>query len=160
MTHDARPHRERYKSRRPHRRQLENCTCIAYIACTSNYCYLYSTHTHAPDSSSSGVIARCALGSTDRARADSSHRYPPLWSATQTRATYDLWWSVWNACLRTSRGMWCLRHAGALAWRRGPVCACTRVCWCRRIFTYTHTYPPPKERPEAYSCRSSSSGPP
>jgi len=21
--------------------------------------------------------------------------------------------------------------------RRGPVCACTRVCWCRRIFTYT-----------------------
>jgi len=37
-----------------------------------------------------------------------------------------------------SRGMWCLmRHAGALAWRRGPVCACTRVCSCRRIFTYT-----------------------
>jgi len=28
---------------------------------------------------------------------------------------------------------------GALAWRRGPVCACTRVCWCRRIFTYIHT---------------------
>ena len=24
-------------------------------------------------------------------------------------------------------------------WRRGPVCACTRVCWCRRIFTYIHT---------------------
>ena len=41
-----------------------------------------------------------------------------------------------NACLRTSRaGMWCLRHAGALAWRRGPVC-CVRVC--RRIFTYIH----------------------
>ena len=19
-----------------------------------------------------------------------------------------LWWSVWNACLRTSRGLWCL----------------------------------------------------
>jgi len=31
-------------------------------------------------------------------------------------------------------GVWCVRHAGALAWRRGPaVCACTRVCWCRRI---------------------------
>ena len=46
-------------------------------------------------------------------------------------------------CLRTSRGMWCLRHAGALAlaWRRGPVCACARVCWCRRIFTYImHTH--------------------
>ena len=24
-------------------------------------------------------------------------------------------------------------------WRRGPVCACTRVCWCSRIFTYIHT---------------------
>jgi len=74
--------------------------------------------------------------------------------------------------------MWCLQHAGALAWRRGPVCACagaakylhtyihthihihhagsslgltlnpgcfgpvcacTRVCWYRRIFTYIHT---------------------
>ena len=23
--------------------------------------------------------------------------------------------------------------------RRGPMCACTRVCWCRRIFTYIHT---------------------
>jgi len=58
--------------------------------------------------------------------------------------TYDLWWSVWNntCCrlLRTSHGMRCLRHAGALAWRHGPelwrgatglcvpVCAsCTRV---------------------------------
>jgi len=50
-----------------------------------------------------------------------------------------LWWSVWNTCLRTSCGMWCLRHAGALAWRRGPVCACMRVCWCRRICTYIHT---------------------
>jgi len=50
------------------------------------------------------------------------------------------WWSVWNACLRISRGMWCLWHAGALAWRRGPVCACTRVCWCRRIFTDTYIH--------------------
>jgi len=25
------------------------------------------------------------------------------------------------------------------AWRRGPVCACTRVCGCCRIFTYIHT---------------------
>ena len=24
---------------------------------------------------------------------------------------------------------------------RGPVCACTRVCWCHRIFTYIHTRP-------------------
>jgi len=32
------------------------------------------------------------------------------------------------------------RYAGALAWRRGPVCACTRVCWCRRIFTYIHAH--------------------
>jgi len=42
----------------------------------------------------------------------------------------------------------CLQPPGALlAWRRGPacVCACTRGtlvcwCWCRRIFTYIHTY--------------------
>jgi len=26
--------------------------------------------------------------------------------------------------------------------RRGPVCACMRMCWCRRIFTYIHTYRP------------------
>jgi len=40
-----------------------------------------------------------------------------------------------------SRGMWCLRHARALAWRRGPVWVCTRVYWCRRICTYIiHTY--------------------
>jgi len=39
----------------------------------------------------------------------------------------------------STRGMWCLRHAGALAWRRGPVCACTRVCWCRQIFACIHT---------------------
>jgi len=32
-------------------------------------------------------------------------------------------------------------HAGALVWRRGPVCACTRVCWCRRIFTYIYVHP-------------------
>jgi len=51
-----------------------------------------------------------------------------------------LWWSVWNACQQISRGMWCLWHAGALAWRRGPVCACTRVCWCRRISTSIHAY--------------------
>ena len=26
-------------------------------------------------------------------------------------------------------------------WRRGPVCACTRVCWCCQIFTYIrHTH--------------------
>jgi len=56
------------------------------------------------------------------------------------------WWSVWNACLRTSYGMWCLWHAGALAWGRGPVCSCTRVCCCRRIFTYIHTQPPPSPR--------------
>jgi len=34
-----------------------------------------------------------------------------------------------------------VRHAGALAWRRGPACECTRiVCWYRRIFTYIHAY--------------------
>ena len=55
-----------------------------------------------------------------------------------------------NSCLRTSRGMWCLRHAGALAWRRGPVCACTRVCWCRRISTYIHRccFPQPLITPD------------
>jgi len=70
---------------------------------------------------------------------------PPFWSATQTRATYgDL--CGMPDCGQTV-GLWCLRHAGALAlaWRRGPVCACTRVCWCRRIFTYIHT--------GLYSCR-------
>jgi len=35
-----------------------------------------------------------------------------------------------------SRGMWGLRHAGAL-WR-GAAGMCTRVCWCRQIFTYIH----------------------
>ena len=35
----------------------------------------------------------------------------------------------------------CPTHCRAtLSWRCGPVCACTRVCWCRRIFTYIHTY--------------------
>jgi len=34
----------------------------------------------------------------------------------------------------------CLQHAEALAWRRGPVRACTRVCWCRRMITYTYIY--------------------
>jgi len=27
-----------------------------------------------------------------------------------------------------------------LAWRHGPACACTRVCWCCQIFTYIHTW--------------------
>ena len=46
----------------------------------------------------------------------------------------------------TSCGMWCLRHAGVLAWDRGPmsyyVRVCMRVCWCRPILTYIymHTY--------------------
>jgi len=44
--------------------------------------------------------------------------------------------------------MWCLRHTGALAWRRGPVCACTRVCWCRRFFTNIHTYATAKTKSE------------
>jgi len=35
---------------------------------------------------------------------------------------------VWNACLRrTSRGMWCLRHAGALTLWRGAAGLCARV---------------------------------
>jgi len=55
---------------------------------------------------------------------------------TDTEIRVILLSSVWLI----SRGMWCLWHAGALVWRRGPVCACTRVCWCRRIFTYIHTY--------------------
>jgi len=75
---------------------------------------------------------------------------PFFWSATQTRANYG------GLCEMPACGeavgvgrVWCLRHAGALAWRRGPVCACTctRVCWscvlpgcwCRRICTYIHT---------------------
>jgi len=36
--------------------------------------------------------------------------------------------------------MWRLRHAGAMAWHRGPVRACTRVCWCRRRVTYIHVH--------------------
>ena len=60
-----------------------------------------------------------------------------------------LWWSVWNAWLRISRGMWCLRHAGALAWRRGAVCACTHMCCCCRIFTYIHACP---HRPDGGRC--------
>ena len=34
-------------------------------------------------------------------------------------------------------------RAGCLAWRRGPVRACTRVCWCCRVeylYLHTHTY--------------------
>jgi len=64
---------------------------------------------------------------------------------------------MWRACLRTRRGMWRLRHAGALAWRCGPVRACTGVCWCRRISAYIKlhalaavrlgTYPPPPPPP-------------
>jgi len=38
---------------------------------------------------------------------------------------------------RNCRGMGCLQHAGALAWRRGPVCP--RVRWCRQILTYLLT---------------------
>jgi len=46
-------------------------------------------------------------------------------------------WGVWCA------GVWCvcvrLRHAPELSSGVAPracVCACTRVCWCRRIFTF------------------------
>jgi len=35
---------------------------------------------------------------------------------------------LWNAYLRTRRGMWCLRHAGALAWRLAGLCARVRAC--------------------------------
>jgi len=41
----------------------------------------------------------------------------------------------------------CLRHAGALAWRRGPVCACMRVCWARRNFTNTDIHALPFRSP-------------
>jgi len=34
------------------------------------------------------------------------------------------------------RELWCLRHAGALAWRRGPVCACLLVA----AEYYIHTW--------------------
>jgi len=67
---------------------------------------------------------------------------PPLVGHTDQGYLWQYY--VWHACLPTSRGMRCLRHAGALAWRRGPVCACTRVCWCQSINqrssqSHTHT---------------------
>ena len=48
--------------------------------------------------------------------------------------------SVWNACLRTSRWMDVVsvtRRSSGVAPR-----ACARVCRCRKIFTYIHTYAP------------------
>jgi len=56
-------------------------------------------------------------------------------TATQARATYGGGLCGMPACGQAVR---C--GAGALAWHRGPVCACTRVCWCHRIYTYIHTY--------------------
>jgi len=50
--------------------------------------------------------------------------------------------STASCFLHAVRVLWCLRHARALAWHRGAVCACMRVClcWCRRIFTCIHTH--------------------
>ena len=57
---------------------------------------------------------------------------------TQARATYSGLCGM-PACGQAV-GLWCLRHAGALAWRRGTVCACTYVCGCHRILTFTFTH--------------------
>ena len=56
---------------------------------------------------------------------------------------------IGKAIVRTV--MWCLRHAGALAWRRGSVCACTRVCLCRQIFTINQSIKSPQSRTRAQS---------
>jgi len=67
---------------------------------------------------------------------------PPPWSATQTQTRASYGGLCGGACLQTSRGMWRLRHARALAWRRGPVRACVRACAGAakyQIFTYIHT---------------------
>jgi len=49
---------------------------------------------------------------------------------------------VWNACLRTSRGMRCvvIRRSSGVAQRACVRVYATRVCWCRRIFTYTYIH--------------------
>jgi len=48
-------------------------------------------------------------------------------------------WDVVSACLRTSRGMWCLRHARALAWR-GAAGLCARVRACAGAAESLDTY--------------------
>jgi len=79
---------------------------------------------------------------------------PPATTQTRgpIRATYGGLCGITPACGQASRGMWCLRHAGALAWRRGPVCARVLVPPNLYIHTYincnkstrTHTRPPPR----------------
>ena len=50
------------------------------------------------------------------------------------------WWSVWtNACLRTSRGVWCLRHAGEL-WRGAAGLCSHRVYTCASAAESLHKY--------------------
>jgi len=60
----------------------------------------------------------------------------PLWSTAQTRATYGGLCGM-PACGQVVGCGVCARRSSGV-WRRGPVCACTRVCWCRRIFTHVH----------------------
>ena len=55
------------------------------------------------------------------------------------RHIHDTYANTHNIIQTHTYRMSCLRHAGAMAWRRGPMRACTRVRWCRQIFTYTHT---------------------
>ena len=64
------------------------------------------------------------IGAGERIRAVLCFLLLPHWSPTQTMASYG--GLRLSACLRTSRGVWCLRHAVALAWRRGPVRGLTR----------------------------------
>ena len=61
-----------------------------------------------------------------------------------------------NACLRTGRGMWRLRHARALAWRCcGPVCVrvYARVLVPPNLYIHTYMRRPPVEiEGDMYTC--------
>jgi len=89
------------------------------------------------------------LDSSDATTHIYTYIYTTIWSATQTRATYGGLCGM-PACEQAvgcgvcdTPELWC----GAAG-----LCACTRVCWYRRIFTYIHTQ-------NTYSCHSIHSTP-
>jgi len=69
---------------------------------------------------------------------------------TINRATYARWFVyVWRACPACGQAVGCgmcsvcatrRSRSSGVAPRACSARACTRVCWCRRIFTRTHTY--------------------
>ena len=81
-----------YSSNRGERIKL----CIRTIDCCV---YYHINHTHTQINQRLSRRAR-----TGQTQTNQSIKYQ---ISDHTDYSY-LWWSVWNACLRTSRGMWCL----------------------------------------------------